>query len=968
MKIFLLLTSVLVGLTGVRALGEDLDVARARATYEREHAEAETARRNLAIAEQQLEPLVRALRQAKADLVAADQSLANQRQRLVDVDQQIQFLERTISDLQTEIDRYRIDLGLRQSELQSGRQNLRQLQQRTERLAEQVERLREQVRRLESQPGTGNWTCIFVDRGHEEHGNRHRATHADRSVAMQEAEAACLAVHGSCKLRSCTQPESQQLVEARRRLQERETEYQEVFRDYEAQQNWVVRAESDIAALQRVIQEREQQKRNREIDLAAAWRHRDNILLDIRAAETRRGDAAFQLQRAEDAVIRQQPYVDEARRVAAIESEQEQKAYNYYQTVLANYERARQRVISQAQSAGSRDSDREAGDRAPAAGSAHGSKDGQAAGLQKGKADGAVLAFAQGYRAGRTSPSSTPALAAVWRDGVTRGEAMANDKARSENMPEGYNAAAREALNAIPDQQETLDISVEVPPAQGGNGPDMAGSQRQPQVVAAPSYPIPGDPVVAIPGTPAAQFNTPSVERRYFSYPCDQLPLVEFLQECKKTYEGAYDQGFRDHYRRQYVSAFNREFASSAKSAYEQARAGSYPADLERGQKQGAFDAGVLTGFEQRLVAARSEAVAQGRKEFAELLAKGHLLIVRSAKLVETSGDGVLITGEKAALEVVIDNVGGTASPKGGLKLVVESLTGGSELSFQVRELPSLAGGTRTTLRGVVTATNTGKLAGALLKLRGRIERNGQSVGTLAPEIATHFPVELVDIALQGEAQVNKPVNAKLKYVNLSNTVQTDISMKLTSSPALVEVATNPLALGTLEPGQAVEVDVQLKPGVWVGANNAVNFLSQDLDAEGAAKSVQNFEKIISVTRNASIEVYDANGRAIPASGLNVTAGGLFTLQAQFRYHATRALPGPFVMKFANGSDAGLRVENSTSSVNYGSWGPSYRAPDRVVMRIRVPASLKGKSAWVMLQLNEGVGVLHAPYVQLNVQ
>src|SRR5690606_7421068 len=94
------------------------------------------------------------------------------------------------------------------------RRQLENLQRQYDRVVDRIRELDRKIAQLKNQPGTGNWTCVYVDKGWEEHAGGHRATHADKATAEAEAEKDCLAHHGSCVSRGCSQPPSPQLKAA----------------------------------------------------------------------------------------------------------------------------------------------------------------------------------------------------------------------------------------------------------------------------------------------------------------------------------------------------------------------------------------------------------------------------------------------------------------------------------------------------------------------------------------------------------------------------------------------------------------------------------------------------------------------------------------------------------------------------------------------------------------------------------
>ncbi len=61
-------------------------------------------------------------------------------------------------------------------------------------------------------------------------------------------------------------------------------------------------------------------------------------------------------------------------------------------------------------------------------------------------------------------------------------------------------------------------------------------------------------------------------------------------------------------------------------------------------------------------------------------------------------------------------------------------------------------------------------------------------------------------------------------------------------------------------------------------------------------------------------------------------------------------MSGPFVVWYTQASDPLIRpANNSTISVNYGSWG-SGSTPQPADFAFSIPASLQGKTGWILIQ------------------
>jgi hypothetical protein len=176
------------------------------------------------------------------------------------------------------------------------------------------------------------------------------------------------------------------------------------------------------------------------------------------------------------------------------------------------------------------------------------------------------------------------------------------------------------------------------------------------------------------------------------------------------------------------------------------------------------------------------------------------------------------------------------------------------------------------------------------------------------------------------------------------------------------------LATPEVAPGQTVDLDVNVKPGVWVSDDIPVNVLSTTQGVEGVASSTQVFPKAILVERNGVLALKDNNGQPVPSGVLEAVAGQTLRFTVQFKFLATSNLPGPFAVRYTQASDPAIRpANNSTTGVNYGSYGPG-RVSEPVNFAFDIPQSMRGKSGYIMIQLDDGPTATHALQVQILVR
>lgn len=951
------------------AHGVDLDKDAARAAYDRQMRVVDQAQSTFDQIDSTYQSALGDLRQAQSERQRAKRALDRERQRLSDIRSTISSLQSQIRSIESSLRTTRDEYRVVHAEVQSLKQKVEDLEDREDRIRKRVRQLERRVNQLENAPGKGPWTCTYVDKGWEEHAGGHQATHKNKSKAQSQAEKACLEAHGSCKFSSCRQPPSPALKQARRQLKQAQERQKNIESNLRTAQRDLRRKQSQAATLNGRIQ-----------DLTSNLNQSRNELNRARTNETRQESVVFRARDALDDAVRElgfaQGRVDSIRpsyltAQAALQSEKQRanELYAYYQQVIANYNKALAQVYSQAENAGRSHARLEANDRAPDPARQEARTHANVAATEKANGDRAQRDFGLGYDKGL---ANGPTLAgSAYQSGVAQGGRRADAKALAEDFPRGYNEALKALAQAAPPGSETIRLQEGFPADPGGAGSYVAGQEMEVGSVQAPSFERPPTPVFTPPTVKDPSVVSPSPGFTHSSPPCSGLVLAEFEPLCRQRYRSTYRDYFADAYFSAYTAAYRAAFAVRAKAVYTNLIGKTDDSAMQAGIETGASDQGVLDGFAQSLSQAKTTQYQKGQQSLGTQLTSGYLLVYRSARLTDSNGDGVFAPGETLSLELTIDNYGQTPSPHRNLKVTFLSADGLKDVSVQEQPLPALSGETRTTVEGVLGADVATAKAGEKFALKARLslEVNGSEVDLGMVELGetTHFPLELVDIALAGTPRVNEEVEAAFTYVNRTNRAFPGGDLQLSTAPNLVEVVeANPTSLGSVGEGDEVQVAVTLKPGIWVGENTDVNFVSKVTDADGVEIS-QTFPKGIQIERNASVRLFRFPGQPEPDATFEARAGGTVTFYGQFTYHAKGRLPGPFEIRAEKTSEPGLRlISNSTVAINYGPFWPGRQA-DPLRFTYRVPQSLKGKTGWVMLTAKEAGRVLHAQMVYIKV-
>ncbi|MBI3296177.1 MAG: hypothetical protein HYZ71_15740 [Deltaproteobacteria bacterium] len=956
-------------LAAIPALAVDLDVAAAEARYLAQKSISDSAKSRLdaeesflSAAQSRLEDAQRSessaraqLRQDQAELNGIDQSISSNEQAVTNLDAQIRSDERRASDLDDQIGQKQRERGAIAEREREANREIRMLERR--------------IVELESKPQTGPWTCVYVDHGTEEHSGGHRATNNDRSAAEEEAKKACLAVHGRCDLAGCSQPQGHEIEQLRRRLEEAERQQRDL-------QSKLSQIDRDIQSLQRDVRSLEDDMNNcrnqqnvKLNEIARLNRERDSVRIQISNDSSEVTRCANITASALQDVNRQMGPYNLALSNYQTEKLRTDGLYGYWQQVVANYNAALKDVLSRSDAKARRDADAEAQGRAAGPGDQAGLATGNQQGTDKGLGDVRDRDRASGYIQGRTTASTEAQLANSYAAGTASGDSMAVEKARLENFPVGYNQVLAGLFNAPPTLNQTVDISDSLSSEPGGNGVLLQLKNKAIGHGVAPSVIAPKTPVLNPPSYQAPSVNIPAALKTNYAPQCNDVVLPEFKPRCLDQYESSYGSGFDASYQSVYSSHYKDKFVEASQTAYSAVVAQTNAEAFEAGRQSGAQDQGLLDGFSNNLAKRMDEQKALGQTQVATDLEGGGLVVVRGASLADSNGDGLLTTGERVRLRLVIDNYGKQATALEAIQFHLAGTKGVGEASVTLRTLPALVAETRTTLEGVLTAPITSEMVGGELGLSGAVEVSATPkivLGSASGAGAVHFPIEVTDIKLAKDPAVNEVVDAVVKFSNLTAVKSLEQKLALKTSPVFATVEGTVPALAPIEAEATGEVKVRLKPGPWVGENTFTRFKA-DL-TNGSDTLSQAFPKYIHINRSASLLLLDRAQKAIPDSTIDVQAGGWAIFNAQMVYQEKVYQRGPMVMSFSKASDPGIQLAaGGTTSVNYGYLSPGAKQTP-VGFTFFVPQSLKGKTAWVMMLATENGALLHSMMVYLNVK
>lgn len=750
----------------------------------------------------------------------------------------------------------------------------------------------------------------------------------------------------------------------RRELQNQEQEVRRLDGEIQNAQNRIRSIDSDISSYQTSLSQKRSQlaqvhraRQDRSADLQNA---RDDLRQqqeNVRLASSRLEDARRQMNNAKNDYDRQALLA--------------QQAYQYYQTVIGNYNRERERVIASAKNQASQDGAAEGAARAPTDGDQVGTDTAARVGLDAGTSEARTRETRTGYRTGRADGAKD---AAAYQVGDAEGRALAERKAIAEDKPRGYNDSLAKTMAGVPSAESTVELAEGETPTASGNdgGAFLVPTNRSTSTVAAPGFGIPADPAYRLPTAPSVSFSVPAADWRRYNPPCTGLALPEFEPLCQSSYESAYRSSYDQEYRRAFQRAYSAGFDGAIKAAYDAALSKAFPTEFAAGLAAGAKDQGILDGFAARLPGARQDQYAAGVAAWDAYLATGHLIRVKESTLTELSGDKLYTPGEKTVLVTTIDNLGKKPAPAASLRAVLQS---GQAIDVTTTDqaLPELAAETRTIIKGAMYGKLLPNRAGAQAGLTAQLKAGTSAVGALEAKATVHFPVEAEALTLSKLPQVDEEVDGVLRFRNLLEEKSVPSTLKAYTAPVIATVtpavAATPLALPEIGAGETIDIPVKVRPSERVGKNTDVPFVIETENLGGIQGTItQQFPQRIDVDRAGSLLLYDWNGKPVPEAKFNVPAGGRLQFQVLFQFHRTVRARGPFAVKATGTSDPAIKhTNNSTIGTTYGEASPGTKYTP-MALSYDIPASMKGKSGYVMVGLSEAGKYIHMVQVFVNVQ
>lgn len=890
---------------------DDLDIPAAKAKYEYQQAEADRAKRDMDAKESVLRRAQDQYYNAKSDLEQAKQALQSAEYKLTSLNSEIKSLEDKLVDLTHQINQLETEKDSKVNELNSLKSDLHDLEHRLDNAKREVEQAESKLAAEKAKP------------------------QPDAAlVAQLEAEknTAQIKVHD---LEDKLKKTNHKVSKTEQRISEIDRTIRDCRLEYQKSQN----------RIQEATREREQQL---------------YVIADCRRAVERAEDRVEDCYR--DLTQAQYAY-DQAKRNWQYEQSLADSAYQYLQEVIANYEREKNRVIELATRTGRTDGNQEAAERAPEVAQADGLARAKTTGVETGSQESSAKNWNQGYRQGRTSGHQIPEVLPQYHAGRNQGISVANDKGVKEDFPKGYNDSLAQLLSNPPPNETTLDITDSLPIDPGLTGVDLSGQSQAIGNVGIPQFPMPIDPVYHLPAMGSVSVSVPSPLLSNASPPCSGMKLPEFTPLCLNTYDAEYKGAFRTHYQSVYLASYKQTYDLNIKTYYDTGLATAHPQSTTQGLARGASDLGHLDGFAFRYPQAKEEQYKLGTLHLSQILETGNLSVFRSLSLTESSGDSLFTPGDKIKALLVMDNYGGKHTAYLKTKLQITSLANLLNPNFTVRELPSLAPRTRTRLIGVTSMDLLSVPAGTEASLKGSL--TGTPSASLDASVTVHYPVELEAITLAKKPKIDEAVTATLRFRNLTSERLTDLKPTLFTKPVIV-TAGEAVEIPEILAGETAEVPTTIKPGMWVGQNTYVPFLSEVAGVHPQA--VQPVHSYLELDRDAVLLLYDNAGKDIASSTVDVSAGSRLSFLIKFKFLRTQSLSGPFIVKTGKrSSDSITHSNNSTTSVNYGSVSPGMNASP-IRFSYDIPASLKGQRHWVMINLTRGNKILHALQLHVNVQ
>ncbi|MCX6118017.1 MAG: hypothetical protein NT027_10780 [Proteobacteria bacterium] len=851
----------------------DIDIESAQANYNQEKAEADAAKVEFQNAQNEIQPYHDQLKTAKLQLSAAANQLNVAKSNLSGIVSQIASKNSQLSNENSRLEQLILEASNIRGDISRSELNLNSLERERQDKAREIHNMEVRVRQLRQ---SADWECTWVDTGHEEHWGGHRSTNANKQTANDAARDACFAAHSnSCNFVSCER-DSQQIRDLEQRIADANSELQRIDSRISDTNQQIVNHQI------RLDQNQSQQEitRNRILNLQAEISSLNDSRFD---AQHRVDEAASQVAIAQAEVNQAQSEVNArmpAFNFAKAEFEREVAeslaAKKYLDQVVANYNEEKKNAIQLGKSSGERDGGREGSERGTDAGAQLGGVDGNLKGKEKGQKDAVERSLAKGYAVGKQSGSTDPSLSTHFARGLSIGEKLAETNAINEKYPEGFMKAKAEVLASTPANSVTVDISDSIAQDPGSNGVDLRDARKDIIPSAAPQFKAPIEPQAMPPKPGAVQIKVPAKDGRYEDQPCDGLRKTEFIEACKSEYSQGYLRGLSQDFKSKFQIQYDLQFTQNAAPAYQSAFQNDAPASFEQGKNVAAEHLGIEAGYAKVYQDLATAQLARGDLEFRNSLNEGHLLVLRSVSVIESSGDGILQPSELAKLSITIDNLGKLSSPLDLIRVKISSKQNADSLNFEIRKLPSLAGQTRTTLQGVVSVKSTGISAGDLVQLDGEIEviEDGVSkpISAFTAKAETHFPIEITAVKSPALSLSQYSV-ASITFKNMTNRTLEGQKIFLARKPKNL-LAQNPDGIGfpVLEAGKEKVFNVSIKPDYTVDSSNPAEILSELLSADGKVVSAQLLKPDLSVNREASVTLVNMDGSPINQS-IRVKAG-----------------------------------------------------------------------------------------------
>jgi len=950
----------------VGAIPPELDVNAAYQDYINEKADSDRAGSDFATQKGIYDQANSELTSARSKETSADRSLTSAKSILSGIQTDLLNSERQRGNAVSEIDRIAIKISGVDSRItaeQRTNQGYRRDVQESER---KIDRLERRISELERRPGNGEWTCTWVDKGHEEHRGGHSATDRDKATADKNAEEACKKDHGDCVSRGCTQPDSNELKQAKRDKEDEERQLSN-YRNQVTNSDNALRS-LDNERLNYVNDDADQRAKIRTLDATIADYERKeiNATRNVQEATDDLKDARADVAQAKAYVNSVTPSYTTAKALYEREYAEMTAALKEYNRIQANYDAALNKVLAAAQAEAEKHAGQQVDDRAGKDGDASGNGDGIAQANKKLAGDIPARDKAEGYADGRQNDALLATFASSYSTGMDEGGAVAVDKATKEEFAKGFNQSFAKLLSAPPAADVTLDAAVDTSTETPGAGSFISASELKVGSVAPPSVTGITKPVLASPSITKVSVSAPSVTNDYYSPSCKNLVLPEFGPKCEAKYDAAFKSAFASRYPGIYQVRYVKAYNAAADSTYQAAlKSQKDSSALKSGQELGVKHRGILDGYAGRIAAAQTEQFKLGQDYLDQYLDQGALLVVRSAQLADTSGDGLITPSEKTGMTVIVDNYGKQSTRADALKLDVSSMSGLSNST--AGKWLALPAGSRVTLKNAHTLNVTGNVAGSTLKADATLVRTdgGGSYGKLAATGQVGFPRELKSIDLERKPKLNEKVKAKFTFTNRTSNDLPEAGLNLRVAPGFmdVEMPKEGLKVPAMAAGQTAEVTANVTAKTYVGDNTNVQFVSEVIDG---ATIGQVLPKLVAVDRTAGMSLYDDKGQPVADSTLRAKAGGTLTFQVVMKYNKTTNSAGSIRIEAGATSDPGIKVVGSTAT-DYGIWTPG-RKINPQVFSYAIPAALKGKAANLMVNLKEGNVWLHTMTIYLNIE